>query len=43
MKFDGVEDGIDGAGDRGHDEDGLLQDRGQVKSCEVREQKEKVG
>ena len=43
VKFDGVEDGIDGAGDRGHDEDGLLQDRGQVKSCEVRDQKEKVG
>ena len=28
VKFDGVEDGIDGAGDRGQDEDGLLQDRG---------------
>ena len=43
VKFDGVEDGIDGAGDRGQDEDGLLQDRGQMKSCEVRDQKEKVG
>ena len=43
MKFDGVENGVDGAGDGGHDEDGLLQDGGQVEACEVREQKEKVG
>lgn len=43
MKFDSVEDGIHGAGDGGHDEDGLLQDGGQVETCEVREQKEKVG
>ena len=43
VKFDGVENGVDGAGDGGHDEDGLLQDGGQVEACEVREQKEKVG
>ena len=34
MKFDSVEDGIHGAGDGGHDEDGLLQDGSEMEAEE---------
>lgn len=42
MEFDGVEDGIDGRGDRAHDEDGLADDGGKsaaerIPECEERE------